>query len=150
MFLISVVGLLIPIEQVSDDKLQFLTNGNSKSWILVKSPEAECKQSSKIAEDNLYTFYANGTFEFDHGTLTEDSSCDDCCNDFVNIVGEWKFTGNKKGLRVTTLHEKGNKANAKTMVIYDATIDQLSEDVLIISQKDKETGTTYTMEFRKK
>ena len=135
------------------DNATFLTGGNKKSWYLYSNtPENSggCKEAEAVSSDNTYTFSSDGSFEFDHGTITEDASCEDCCTDFVNVIGEWKFTKNQKGLQVTILHEKGNKRNAKKMLMFDASIDQLNEAVLKFSQADKETGTLYAFEFRRK
>jgi hypothetical protein len=135
-----------------DDRITLLTGAGKKSWSLYAlTPVAtDCKPSQVVSSDNAYVFYADGTFEFDHGLITEDSSCDTCCTDFVNIIGQWKFTSNQGGLKVTILHERGNKGNASTRTLYDGTIDQLDEGVLKISQTEKQTNTRYSFEFRKK
>ncbi|MEX2235379.1 MAG: hypothetical protein WD824_24660 [Cyclobacteriaceae bacterium] len=158
--LVFLIGLLIwsvGVDQTNGsgivDNNALLTGNNKKSWYLYSTTpdnSGECKDLESVKSDNSYIFSADGGFEFDHGTVTEDPSCEDCCSDFVNIVGQWKFTGNEKGIRVTLIHEKGKKENAHTMVLFDASIELLTEQGLKLRQTDKASGTVYTLEFRKR
>ena len=155
-FVISFCAIIGIDRFVDEDRIILLANATNKDCYLYSStPESStetCRSDHAIASDNTYIFYADGTFKFDHGTITEDEACtnEDCCNDLVNITGKWKFTNNQKKIRITALHETGNESNALTMVLFNATIDQLDENVLKISQTDSETNIVYTYEFRKK
>jgi hypothetical protein len=140
----------------ADDRTALLTGTGTKSWYLyARIPEkanATCKSKHAISSDNTYTFHANGTFEYDHGAVTEDDACegDDCCSDIVNLTGTWKFTRTGKGLRIIALHEKDNPANDLGVILFDATLEQLDANVLKISQADPNSNTRYTFEFRKR
>jgi hypothetical protein len=139
----------------SEDKTSLISGATHKQWFLYsKAPDeaGSCISSAPLSRDNTYTFYANGTFEFDHGAITEDATCqgEDCCTDFVNLTGTWRFTNSQKGLRIIALHETGNTANAQKIVLYNGTIEYLDESVLKFSQSDPSTNIKYTFEFRKR
>ena len=140
----------------SDDKKILLTGAGEKSWYLYSTtPEnnfGSCSVSSDISKDNSYTFHSNGTFEFDHGQLTEDVGCqgEECCGDFKNMVGTWTFNNFQKGLKVVALHPKDEPDSGEKVVLFNATIELLEEGVLRISQADPETNTSVTIEFRKR
>jgi hypothetical protein len=138
------------------DRTFLLTDGIDKTWYIYSSfPEgvnSTCDETHIIQADNTYIFYSNGTFEFDHGEIVEDTNCtsEDCCSDLVNITGKWKLRNNDKKLRIVAEYETGNKSNALQLTLFDATIDYLDENVLKLSQVDSETNVTYTYEFRKR
>ena len=134
---------------IEETKLTLLTGNSNKSWYYYM-PDLNSSEQ-KIFADNTYTFFSDGSFEFDHGSVIEEAGCKkDCPGDLVNFEGKWEFTNNETGLRITALHEKGNAANAHTMVLYDATIVSLTETSLVLDQKDPETKISYRIEFRKK
>lgn len=133
----------------------FLTNGDYKTWYLaVKTPEEafeSCKASSPMSQDNSWIFYVDGTFEFNHGEITEtDCNEEGCCTDFVNIIGRWELTNGEAGLKITLLYEKENPDNNISDVLFDAQIKEITEDILLISQTDPSTGTEVMHEFRKR
>lgn len=138
-----------------EDRIQLLTNGSQKSWYLHSiTPNNEtgsCALSHPMAMDNAYIFFADGTFEFDHGSITDDPTCkgDNCCSDLINLVGTWKFTNSQKNLRIVTAHEKNNDSNVLQQVLCSGSIDQLTEEVLKVSQTSSETNIRFTLEFRK-
>jgi hypothetical protein len=150
---LSTIGMLA---NSIDNLTEVLAGTNSKSWYLYSStPEANiasCKTSHPLSLDNTFTFYANGTYEFDHGAVTEDPACmsENCCSDLINISGTWKFTNNQTGLVITAVSEKGKPANVINMVIYSGTIEELSETVLKFSQLDAETNIMHHFELRKR
>lgn len=133
-----------------------LTGNMNKCWYLnLVTPESDqvtCKSSSSIKRDNTYTFFADGRFEFDHGQITEDPNCKDegCCSDWVNIEGTWAFTNNGKGLKIVALRVKGTSTSLDNEVLFDASIDLLSEEVLRLKVVDPETKIRHSLEFRKK
>ena len=140
---------------VSQDNAALLTGGNHKAWQLVshtpEQPGATCKSSHPIASDNMYTFFADGSFSFDHGSITEDQQCDneDCCSDMVNMIGTWKFANSGKGLVIKVLYEKENPDNKFTLTLFSATIEQLNENVLRFNVVVSETGVKNVFEFHK-
>ena len=140
----------------TEDRTALLAGTTQKSWYLVASslvsPKASCNASAAMSLDNTYTFYANGTFEFDHGTIIDDADCksEDCCSDLVNITGTWQFTNDQTNLVITALHEKNEPDNKFAFEMYNGAIDQLSDGVLKFSQTDPETNTLYIFEFRKR
>ncbi|HEY8937838.1 MAG TPA: hypothetical protein VIM65_21585 [Cyclobacteriaceae bacterium] len=139
-----------------DDRTMLLASASSKSWYIYSTtPETDhptCLSTHAISIDNTYTFYANGTFEFDHGTVTESPGCtsDECCSDLVNFTGTWKFTNNQNSIVITGLAEKGNPANKFNLELYNGAISQLDDAVLKFTQRDPETNILHTIEFRKR
>lgn len=134
----------------------FLASDTKKDWQLIKStPETElnsCKPLGSVLYDNAWTFFADGSFEFDHGNVTEDSDCmeEGCCTDLVNIIGSWSFTENGPMIKVMFLHEKDNPSNTLNEEFFSAEIDKLDENTLQISSTDKITGEKQSYEFRAK
>jgi hypothetical protein len=125
--------------------IALLTNNSQKSWVISSiSSGSACSSSS----DDSWIFFANGTFEYNHGTVTEDATNE--CSDFVNYVGTWEFTNNEAGLRIKALHEKGNASNAIEMTIMDATIVVLDESQLKVTQADPSGGGSVTIQFNKR
>lgn len=149
-----ILFLIVNLQIIAPDLHVALTAGSSKSWYLRNSSEvstASCN-SNGVSVDNIYVFSSNGIFTFDHGTILEDPNCagDDCCTDLVNITGKWKFTSNQTRLVITALTETGNPSNVLNVVLFDAVIDQLDENVLIFTQTHPTTGEKRTFEFHKK
>jgi hypothetical protein len=128
-----------------------LTGTASKSWTLYStSNQVQCSPS--IQSDNTYTFFVDGTFEFDHGSIIEDSECrgDNCCSDLVNLVGTWQFVNGQSHIKVTADHEKGNSSNQLPVTLFDANVIILNENILQLSQLDTLTNEMIVFEFRKK
>jgi hypothetical protein len=131
----------------------FLASDTKKDWQLVRStPEPElnsCKPLGSVLYDNTWTFFADGSFEFDHGAITQDPDCmeEGCCTDLVNIIGSWSFTENGTMIKVMFLHEKDNPSNTLNEEFFSAEIDILDENTLQISLTDKITGEKQSYEF---
>jgi hypothetical protein len=142
---------LLPVLQQADAN-SLLTGKSAKLWTLHASTAAtDCPVTNRIHSDNTYTFYSNGTFEFDHGAITEDPNCkENCCSDMVNLIGTWKFRNGKKGIRVWSTGERGNDGNKFNLVLFDAIIEVLDEQTLRLRQTDPETKAINTIEFRSK
>ena len=129
----------------TSSKTTLLTKGTQKSWRISSiTPDESCSSSS----DDQWIFFANGSFEFNHGVITDDKTNE--CSDMVNIIGTWEFANNESKLKINALHEKGNTANAVTMTILDASILVLNDDQLKLLQTDPASGATATIEFSKK
>lgn len=130
-----------------------LAGATQKSWYLYsQSPEgavASCTAASALSQDNNWIFFANGTMEFDHGTITEDANCqqEDCCMDMINFMGTWTFANGETTLVVNVLHEKNNPSNALNSLLFNATITQLTASSFILTMVGEE-GAIQTMEFR--
>lgn len=135
-----------------EDRLHLLSGHSNKTWYLYSTSQGADKMCTAIQDDNSYLFYADGTFEFDRGLLTEEAGCvnENCCSDMVNIIGRWKLIHDQKRLRVIADREAGNEKNILKLTLFDATIDYLDENVLKLSQLDSESNVTYTYEFRKR
>jgi hypothetical protein len=105
-----------------------------------------------VLYDNTWTFFADGSFEFDHGAITQDPDCmeEGCCTDLVNIIGNWSLTENGTMIKVMFLHEKDNPSNTLNEEFFSAEIDKLDENTLQISLTDKIPGEKQSYEFRAK
>lgn len=126
-------------DKINPSPITFLTNGTQKTWYLAaETPEEDmpsCKASSPQSMDNTYTFYADGRFEFDNGEITEDSDCMDegCCSDLVSFTGTWEFNNGGKSIKIFALHKKGDPAYVLNEILFEADVELLEEDKLIIS-----------------
>jgi hypothetical protein len=82
-------------EKEEKTKTQLLTNGSSKAWnITDESPldeDPNCRPTAEYILDNSWTFYADGKFTYDHGTVTDSESC----GDLINFFGTWTLTNNE-------------------------------------------------------
>ena len=135
-----------------ESKAELLTGGSQKTWYLTgRSPDGNnsCSSSSPHFQDNNWTFFIDGSLEYNHGQLTEDPGCEDkdCCSDLVNLTGKWELTNNGAGLRITALHEKGNPENAFSLILFDAALEQLESGRFVMAQNDPETGVKHTFTF---
>lgn len=152
------ISLLVVLAACSSDDenktvdLSLLTDSTQKTWYIYdETPaEEECLPTAAFKLDNSWIFFADGSFEYDHGELTEDPECqeDGCCSDLVNIIGSWESTNDGKDIKIMFDYEKDNPDNSENMVLIDGSIDLLTEDQLKISQVID--GTKETIEFRKK
>ena len=103
-----IVLMLACKDEEKISRLQLLTNGSTKSWnVTAESPESSeisCRPDTDFASDNSWAFSSDGTFKYDHGTLTEG----EVCSDMRNLTGNWKFTESESNLLITLLYETGN------------------------------------------
>lgn len=155
--ILSIFTLVIAAACSDDDKKSFditlLTGPTEKAWyVYAETPEDEdedCRPNSAYSLDNSWIFAKDGSFEYDHGELTEDPECEDgCCSDLINIVGSWETFNNGKGIRIIADHETGNPDNSLEQTLFEGTIDLLTEDQFKFSQKFE--GEKHTLEFRKR
>lgn len=154
LLLTYMVGLTPSTSEVQTPTNTLLLAGTTqKSWYLYsQSPEgtvASCTAASALSQDNNWIFFANGNMEFDHGTITEDTNCqqEDCCMDMINFIGTWNFANDETTLVVNVLHEKNNPSNALNSILFNATITQLTASSFILTMVG-EDGAMQTMEFR--
>ena len=153
----TILGLFDFHNKVSleDNNLQLLAGITQKTWYLhSKTPDAvlpSCQANSPQSLDNSWIFFANGTFEFNRGAITQDNSCQDtgCCSDMLNIVGTWAFTNNGSGLKITMLHQKEKPSNSFHEVLLEATLIQLAADKFVVKVMPA-NGSDMEAEFRTK
>jgi hypothetical protein len=96
------------------------------------------------AVDDAWTFDSNGTYEFDHGTVTEAGNC----GDFVNHVGTWEFTDSETKLKIVAEHETDNPSNVFNRMIFHAKLEALTNEKLVIVIDDPDADIT--IEFRRR
>jgi VCBS repeat-containing protein len=129
-------------EPVVLSKTDLLTSGSQKTWYTFSStPEPLCSST----HDDTYTFFADGSFEYDHGIITE--SDDGECGDLINLEGTWKFEENESAITITALRAKGATEDMDPLTIIQADITELTIGRLVLVSKD---GTSGTLEFRPK
>lgn len=137
-----------------ESKADLLAGSTQKSWHLAaRTPEpaeASCRTASAHSQDNTWTFYTNGTFTYDNGSITEDSTCDGpgCCSDLANLEGSWQLKSAGEDLVITALRLRESPEAIDPVVLIDASILVLEEDRLRLSQKHPETGIETIFEFR--
>jgi hypothetical protein len=125
-------------------KTDLLTSGTQKSWnVSAMTPDERCSSSS----DDTWTFFADGTFEFSHGTVTEDKPNN--CSDFVNLTGTWTLTNSESTLTVVGSKEKGDAANNFSVTMLKGTISVLDEEKLVVVTTIS-PAEQYTIEFKKR
>ena len=143
--LIFALTLFFACNDEKDDparsKTELLTGGNLKSWYLFSStPEEPC--SSAI--DDSWIFFSNGSFEYNHGVVTEDETGE--CGDLVNIEGTWEFENNETTLTIIALREKGSTSNSTPLTLLQGEINVLDDGRLVVTATNPSTSA----EFRKK
>ena len=120
-------------------KTELLTNGNQKSWfVFSSSPDDACSSSA----DDSWTFFSDGTFEYDHGDVTEG---DDGCGDLINFEGSWTFTNEESDITIVALRATGSTDNMDPLTVVDGSLTVLTEDRLVIT-----ADGLGSMELRKK
>lgn len=125
-------------------KTDFLTSGSQKSWYPFSStPDDACGSIS----DDTWTFFANGTFTYDHGTITEDVNNN--CGDLINLEGSWEFSNNETTLTVTGLREAGASTDNLSLTLMQGDVTLLDNDRLVVSTTGP-NSVQYIIEFRKK
>jgi hypothetical protein len=140
----------VPVES----KAALLAGSTQKDWYLAsQTPEpvmAPCQSSSPQSMDNTWTFYADGTFIYNNGAVTEDDSCNgaDCCSDLANLEGSWELKGAEEGLTITATKLQESQESIGAVTLLDARILLLEEGRLRLSQKHSETGIETIFEFK--
>lgn len=139
--------LLIPVVLVclfacndddeSTSKLQLLTNGSSKSWVLSSAAaDNDCGEPQEDRmKDNSWIFFADGKFMFDGGEVTEAGEC----SDMINVTGTWKFLENETVLDVYAAFATEEPEYDVDMSMFTGKIKTLTETTLVI-EVDGEEG----------
>jgi hypothetical protein len=135
--------LFVVILACDDDenpsKTQLLTNGSSKNWVMAASTSSDAECGSPQADrvkDNTWTFYADGKFMFDHGTVTEAGDC----GDLRNTTGTWEFLEKETVLDVFGDFDTDDPEHEINMTLFSGTIKTLTATTLVI-EVDGEEGT---------
>jgi hypothetical protein len=144
--LILAVLSVISCDKKDDEtptKLKLLTNGSSKNWnITDESPEDSdegCRPSAPFIMDNTWTFKSNGEFFFDHGTITEGSTC----SDFKNLTGNWSFQENESKLLITlrvNTDDPDDTFDNDTLAL--ATIETLTSSSMVLENSNYQATFT--------
>jgi hypothetical protein len=141
MLLLVLVTISCDKDNEKPSKVKLLTNGSTKSWnITNETPpddDADCRPDSEFLVDNSWNFSADGSFTFDHGTVTEGTSC----SDLINLTGNWSFEDGGSKLHITLDHATDNPQlvfNDETFFSLD--IKSLTATKLIVT----EIGTEIT------
>jgi hypothetical protein len=122
-------------------KTELLTGGTQKSWsIFSQSPEPACSSST----DDRWTFFSDGTFQYDRGTVTE--SEDGECSDLINFEGSWAFESAETKITIIALRPTGSTDEIDPLTVASGTLTELTSDRLIITAP----GSQGSVELRKK
>lgn len=139
--------LIFLLSGCDDDKdgasrTALLTGGSSKQWnITAQTPandDPNCGPSQAYAQDNTWTFFADGDFTFDRGAIFENETC----GDFGNFEGTWTFEEDDTRIFVAT-------GTGPTWVIMDGEIISLSKNELVVGV-EVEPGEYYKLTFTPK
>lgn len=120
---------------------QLFTDGSSKSWYISRElpGDEKCGASTDMIRDNSLIFFKAGKFQFDSGTVTENSAC----NDFINVTGKWSFQNNDSTLLITLSHATDDPSitfDNDTLMFADITT--LTETSIGLSCEGKEIMLT--------
>lgn len=144
--IISTVFLLFACDkdekEQTPSKTDLLTGGSQKSWyVFAVTPDGPCPSSS----DDTWTFFADGSMAYDHGTVTE--SQEGTCGDYINLEGTWEFTNNETEITLVATRAAGaTEEMAEPFTIGNGVVTTLTSDRLVISVN----GDSEIVEFRKK
>jgi hypothetical protein len=148
---IAMVVVFIQANNSDPGKATLLAGDHSKQWSISNPSSNSCSNAEMIFGDNSFTFYSNGTCEYNNGSVTVDSQCkSNCCSDLVNFTGKWKFASNQTRLVVTALESTDDPGMILNVIVFDAAISRLDEDVLILTGENTTTHKKETLEFHKK
>lgn len=139
----------IPEEPVELTKAEMLASEESKVWLLfaITPEEDPCAEEEEYMSDNTWTFFADGTFKFDHGTVTESEICQS--SDFINLTGSWEISedGTEFASYLLSATDNPEDVYPEGEVEYIiGTIVLLEENKFLLSTVFEEI--TYTYEFR--
>ena len=141
--LFALVALSCDKDDEKPSKTQLLTNGSTKSWnVTAESPadeDEDCRPSSAHNADNSWNFSKDGSFTYDHGTLTEGTQC----SDLINLTGNWSFQENGSRLLITISQATDNPSlTFDNETLLSAEIKSLSATSMTLVMNGQEA--TYT------
>ena len=108
-------------------KTQLLTNGSSRTWKLDENLTSY--ELHVFDYDNRWTFQSDGSYSFDHGTITEDTQ-DPSSMDMINHSGEWLIYDNDNKIMLTAISESESNTfidnnfeiTNSSLIIYEETV----------------------------
>lgn len=137
--LICVVVVACNKDDESPSKTNLLTGGTQKGWYVYSITPDEDEDCTS-GDDDTYTFFADGKFQYNHGAIVEAGDC----SDLANFDGTWAFTNSEGKIVITAVKETGGDTFDEPLEIANATITSISADKLVLTQ-----GVT-SIELRKK
>ena len=116
-------------------KKELLTGGTQKDWYIYSiSPDDRCASGA----DDTWTFSADGSLAFDHGTITEDEQGE--CGDFINFEGTWEFSSDETEITAIARRAAGAAEDMdESVTVLDGTITTLTNDRMVITLADNST-----------
>ena len=123
-------------------KKELLTGGTHKDWYVYSiNPDDRCASGV----DDTWTFFADGSFAFDHGTITEDEQGE--CGDLINFEGTWEFSADETEVTVIARRAAGASEDMdESITILNGTITTLTADKLVVTFPDNSAS----IELRKR
>jgi VCBS repeat-containing protein len=123
-------------------KKELLTGGTHKDWyVYSSSPEDRCASGV----DDTWTFFADGSFAYDHGTITEDEQGE--CGDLINFEGTWEFSSDETGITVIALRAAGAAEDmGESITVLGGNITTLTNDRMVVTLEDNSAS----IELRKR
>ena len=122
------IGLLACSDDESPSKTQLLTNGSFKAWFISTAPNSDCEGIENMSNDNTWTFFNDGKFTFDRGTVTEAGDC----SDIKNVTGTWKFEENETKIRIHVSYNTDDSSDIIDQELVFASIVELAADKMVL------------------
>jgi hypothetical protein len=125
-------------KEAAPSQEELLTGSSSKKWHLISNtqdPELSdesCTVASARNQDNIWTYFKGGRFEFDNGTNNGDA-CETCCIDQLDYYGHWKIQDGKIKVVAEGLIISGVEIpNDIEQVAFNEILTELTKDKLVI------------------
>ncbi len=124
-----------------------LTGTTQRGWyVYAMTPDERCSSSA----DDTWTFFPDGSFEYDNGTITDDITNDGGCSDFADLLGSWELTENETHLTIVAESTKDDPSTTFDLTIMQGTITSMSDEKFILAATDPSTNAQATIEFRRR
>ena len=121
-------------DEFLSSKSQLLTNGSSRTWKLDENLTSY--ELHVFDYDNRWTFQSDGSYSYDHGTITEDPQ-DPSSKDLINYSGEWLIYDNDNKIMLTAISE------STTLTLFDNNFE-ITNSSLIIDDGTVQIGMSPT------
>lgn len=130
-------GLILVALACSDDEQPSRTELLTGNWYVTSetpSSVAGCGTGEPYVADDTYAFWADGTFTYDHGAITEGTGN---CSNFINLEGTWTFHDNESRFLVTIDHSpEYPERDLKGDTLILAKIKSLEAEKLVLTLGD--------------
>jgi hypothetical protein len=124
-----------------------LTGTTQRGWYIHSmTPDERCSSGA----DDTWTFFSDGSFEYNNGTITEDITDEGGCGDFANLLGSWELTENETHIKIIAKSRKDDPSTTFDLAILEGTLTSMSEEKFIITAKDPSSDDEGTVEFRRR